>query len=150
MQDHTGRSNMTIDDHTRKHRSIHDCKRISDHTWKYKYIHAGPQKNIQDISRPYRTRPYRTVQDHTWTTIQDHTGPYKTIHTHTRPQRTILDHRRSYKRKQVCTKPKRAMCLSGTHSLTQSGYFTHIELPTQLKKEKILEIVFVKHIMIMK
>ena len=28
------------------------------------------------------------------------------------------------------------MCLSGTHSLTQSGYFTHIELPTQLKTSK--------------
>ena len=76
--------------------------------------------------------------------VTNHSGPYRTIQDHTEPYQTTEGHIRGNK----CVQSQKELCIC--HSLTDSGYFTHIELPTQLKKEKILEIVFVKHIMIMK
>ena len=84
---------------------------------------------MQDISRPYHTRPYRTVQDHTCPTIQDQTIPYISIQDHTEPQQTTEGHTRANK----CTQSQKELCICLCHSLTQSVKFTQIRLPTQLK-----------------
>ena len=110
---------MTTEDHKRKYRTIHDCKKIRDHTGQYKYTHA--YRPTKECTGHQQTILYKTIQDHTrpYIPIQDHTEPYQTIEGHIRGNK--------------CAQSQKELCIY--HSLTDSGYFTHIELPTQLKKK---------------